>query len=116
MAWEVDWDLLAKRLNSKTKAILVCSVHNPTGKVFTQEEYERLAKLLEAYPKCVVVDDAVYEAQVFEKYEPLQHPKFANLPGQWNRTVSVHSAGKLFSATGLRTGWTIAPSHLTKAI
>lgn len=62
MVWEVDFEGIEKNLNEKTKAILICSVHNPTGKVFTNEEYAKLAKLLEKYPKCVVIDDGVYEA------------------------------------------------------
>lgn len=62
MAWDVDWELLEKTLNEKTKAVLVCSVHNPTGKVFSQEEYEKLAGIMEKYPNCVVIDDGVYEA------------------------------------------------------
>lgn len=85
------------------------SPHNPTGKIFTQEELERFAEIIKKYDRVVVIWDGVYEAHAYDRYEPLQLPRIANIPGMWERTISVSSAGKLFSATGVRIGWTIGP-------
>lgn len=64
----------------------------------------------------IVVEDGVYEHLCFDNYESLKLPRFGNVPGAWNRTISVYSAGKLFSATGIRMGWAIGPSDLIKFV
>ena len=76
---------------------------------------DRLADLLEKYPNVIVIEDGVYEAFAFD-YKPFTLPRMGKTKNMWNRTVSICSAGKLFSATGIRIGWTIAPEHLTKYI
>ncbi|KAL4510636.1 hypothetical protein ABPG72_004790 [Tetrahymena utriculariae] len=112
--WDIDWDLLERSFNENTKAILLNSPHNPTGKIFTYQELERFAEIIKKYDRVAVIWDGVYEAHAYDKYEPLQIPRIANIPGMWERTISVSSAGKLFSATGVRIGWAIGPEHLIK--
>lgn len=112
--WDIDWDLLERSFNANTKAILLNSPHNPTGKIFTEAELTRFAEIIKKYDRVVVIWDGVYEAHAYDRYEPLQIPRIANLPGMWERTISISSAGKLFSATGVRIGWAIGPEHLIK--
>jgi len=57
-------------VNEKTKFILVNTPHNPTGKIFTQEELQNIANIVLKYPNCFVLEDSVYEHLVFGKYEP----------------------------------------------
>ncbi|EGR29652.1 kynurenine-oxoglutarate transaminase, putative [Ichthyophthirius multifiliis] len=111
--WEVDYEKLKNTLNEKTKILLINTPHNPTGKVFTLEEMKKIHEIIKPFEKVIVVEDGVYEHLCFE-YESLKLPRFANL--DWDRTISVYSAGKLFSATGIRIGWTIGPYELIKYV
>ncbi|KAI0669109.1 PLP-dependent transferase [Trametes maxima] len=106
--WNVDFEELEKAITPRTKMIVINTPHNPVGKVFTRAELERVAQLAEAHDLIVMCDE-VYESLVFDKRE---HLRFANLPGMWERTVTVGSAGKLFAATGWRIGWVIGPPTL----
>lgn len=114
--WEIDWDGLKQALNDKTKAILINSPHNPTGKVFTEEEIKKIADLLREYPKVIVIEDNVYEGLTFDEYYQKPLPKLAFEPGFHERTIGVYSAGKIFAATGIRVGWAIGPAHLIKGV
>lgn len=88
------------------------TIQNPTGKVFAQWELEKLAKLVEKYPRVVFIDDRAYEAQLYGKtYKTMDNPRMANLPGMWDKTITVYSGGKKFSWTGIRFGWAIGPNH-----
>lgn len=64
-AWLVDWDLLEKTINEKTKILLINTPHNPTGKVFSLSELERIAALVKKYPRVIIVEDGVYEHITF---------------------------------------------------
>lgn len=114
--WQIDWERLEKTLNEKTKVILINSPHNPTGKVFTQEELERIAHLLQKYPRVVVVEDNVYEGLTFDNYYQKELPKMSFVKGMYERTVSVYSGGKIFACTGSRVGWVVGPSYLIKPL
>lgn len=114
--WDVDFDLLEKTINNNTKILLINTPHNPTGKVFTLQELERIHEIVKKYPNCIVVEDGVYEHLCFDNYEPLKLPRFAQLEGAWDRTVSVYSAGKLYSATGIRMGWAVGPQSIIKYV
>jgi aspartate/methionine/tyrosine aminotransferase len=85
--------------------------HNPTGKVFTRDELEGIASVLKRHPGIIVVSDEVYEYSVFKGKE---HVRFATLPGMWDRTISLYSAGKTFSCTGWRVGYSIGPASLVE--
>ncbi|KAH9940597.1 PLP-dependent transferase [Amylocystis lapponica] len=108
--WHIDFDELRRAITPKTKMIVVNTPHNPVGKVFTREELEQIAALAEQH-NLLVMSDEVYDFLVFDGKE---HVRIANLPGMWDRTVTVGSAGKLFSATGWRIGWLIGPSSIIK--
>ena len=124
--WKLDGEALKKVVSPKTKAIILNSPHNPTGKVFTRGEMEVIAESLElAGPDCVVLSDEVYkyiihappkEPALGESELCRGHTHFASLPGMWDRTITISSAGKTFSATGWQAGWCIGPNRLIAPI
>lgn len=113
--WKLDREELMKVVSPKVKVIILNSPHNPTGKVFTRNEMEIIAESLElAGPDCIVLSDEVYKYIIHSPpkedapYDsPLctGHTHFASLPGMWDRTITISSAGKTFSATGWQVGW-----------
>ncbi|CAE6498691.1 unnamed protein product [Rhizoctonia solani] len=106
--WTIDFDELRRSITPKTKMIIVNTPHNPVGKVFTRSELEKIAALAEEF-NLIVMSDEVYDCLVFDDKE---HVRIATLPGMWDRTVTVGSAGKSFAATGWRIGWLIGPPAL----
>ena len=105
--WTVDFELLKKSLNEKTKLLVLNTPNNPTGKILSYDELRKIAKIMEEFPKVIIVLDEVYEFNLLgNKYEEL--PRFSNLPGMWDRSVTIHSAGKIFTITGVRIGWATA--------
>ena len=113
--WDIDFPNFEKALNEKTKVVIVNSPHNPVGKVFTEEEMAKMAKILQKWPQIVVIEDNVYEGMTFDKYFKKPLPKMTFQEGMRDRCISVYSAGKIFSATGMRSGWIIGPAHLIQA-
>jgi N-succinyldiaminopimelate aminotransferase len=110
--WRFDPDELAAAITTRTRAILLNTPHNPTGKVFTPSELSVIADIAER-DNLVVVADEVYEHLVFDGR---RHVPIATLPGMRERTVMVGSAGKSFSVTGWKIGWVAAPAALTGAV
>ncbi|EIW82416.1 PLP-dependent transferase [Coniophora puteana RWD-64-598 SS2] len=108
--WKIDFDELRRAITPKAKMIIVNTPHNPVGKVFTRDELEKIAALAEEFNLLVMADE-VYDCLVFDDKE---HVRIATLPGMWDRTVTVLSAGKAFAATGWRVGWLIAPESIIK--
>lgn len=106
--WTIDVEELRRAISSRTKMIIVNTPHNPVGKVFTKSELESIASIAEEFNLLVMADE-VYDCLVFDGKE---HVRIANLPGMWDRTVTVGSAGKAFAATGWRIGWLIAPKSI----
>ncbi|UYV73910.1 CCBL2 [Cordylochernes scorpioides] len=94
--WTLDAAELASKFTPRTKMIIVNTPHNPLGKVFSQEELEMIGDLCKKH-NVVVVMDEVYEWIV---YRGNKHVRMASLPGMWDRTLTVGSAGKTFSVTG----------------
>ena len=82
--------------------------------MFSEEEIQRISQIVLKFPNCIVCEDAVYEHLLFE-YDPLTLPRFQHIPEMQSRTVSIHSAGKLFSCTGSRMGWIIGPESIVKS-
>jgi len=105
---------LKKSLNSKTKLLILNTPHNPTGKILTYTELEQIAHILKAFPRVLVVSDEVYEYMIYDDFKTL--PRMSAIPGMWDRTITVHSAGKFLSATGLRIGWSIAPKNIINSL
>ncbi|XP_045865540.1 kynurenine--oxoglutarate transaminase 3 isoform X5 [Meles meles] len=108
--WTLDPQELASKFNSKTKAIILNTPHNPIGKVYTKEELQVIADLCIKYDT-LCISDEVYEWLV---YTGNKHLKIATFPGMWERTITIGSAGKTFSVTGWKLGWSIGPHHLIK--
>ena len=85
--------------------------NNPIGKVFSRDELQRIHDILVKWPDVAIVADEVYEHIVFDGREHLSLCDFGNL---WERTVTLSSAGKLFSITGWKTGWAVGGQYLIK--
>ena len=107
--FQVDVGSVQKAITSRTKALVLNTPHNPTGKVFSRDELTALAELLKKYPQITVISDEVYEHLVFDEKK---HLSIASLPGMKTRTVTLYSAGKTFSVTGWKIGWAIGPREL----
>jgi N-succinyldiaminopimelate aminotransferase len=109
--WDFDLGELDRAVTAATRAILLNTPHNPTGKVFRREELEAIARLCVEHD-LVAITDEVYEHLVFDGL----HVPLASLPGMRERTVKISSAGKTFSATGWKIGWVLAPAPLLDAV
>jgi len=110
--WEWDPDELRAAFNSRTRAVILNTPHNPTGKVFSRAELESLASLCREND-VLVISDEVYSEITFDG---VRHVPIATLPGMRERTVTIDSMGKTFSVTGWKVGWAIAAPELTRAI
>jgi aspartate/methionine/tyrosine aminotransferase len=110
-SWTFDPDALRAAFTDRTRAIIVNTPHNPTGKVFTRAELELIAGLCRTHDVLAITDE-VYDRLIFRG----RHIPLATLPGMWERTVTINSTGKTFSLTGWKIGYTIAPPPLTDAI
>lgn len=104
-------DDLEKLITAKTKAILLNSPHNPTGKVFTHNELSQISNLCIEHD-LVAICDEVYEHLVFEG----QHIPLIQYPGMRDRTIQISSAGKTFSFTGWKIGWVCAQPALLDTV
>jgi N-succinyldiaminopimelate aminotransferase len=110
--YSLDVDALRAAVGPRTRLILLNSPHNPTGKVFDRDELAAIAEVARRHD-LVVVTDEVYEHLIFDGGE---HVPMATLPGMWDRTVTIGSAGKTFSFTGWKVGWVVAPAPLVTAV
>jgi aminotransferase len=110
--WTFDPDDLAAAFSNRTKAIILNTPNNPTGKVFTRDELDVIARLCQQW-NVVAISDEIYEHIV---YDGCRHVPIATIDGMADRTVTINSLSKTYSVTGWRVGWTISPSSLTGAI
>ncbi|XP_063597511.1 kynurenine aminotransferase-like [Penaeus indicus] len=108
--WVLDPVELEAAFSEKTKAIIVNTPNNPLGKIFSQNELEMIANLCKKYNSVAIMDE-VYE---WMTYTGTEHVRMATLPGMWERTITIGSAGKTFSVTGWKTGWAYGPAELMK--
>src|SRR2546421_2927027 len=111
-AWTFDVDELRAAFTGKTRALILNTPQNPSGRVFTRQELSLVAELCLEHDVTVIADE-VYEHLVFA---PAQHIPIATLPDMFERTVTVSSAGKLFSATGWKIGWVCGPPALLEGV
>jgi aspartate/methionine/tyrosine aminotransferase len=109
--WTFDPDELRAAVTRRTRAIIVNSPHNPTGKVFTIDELEMIAALCREHDLLAATDE-IYEHIT---YGP-RHIPMASLPGMAERTVAVNSLSKTYSVTGWRVGWVIASPEMTSVV
>jgi len=110
--WTFDRDELRRAFSKKTRAIIVNTPNNPTGKVFTRDELEFIAGLCREHDALAITDE-IYEHIL---YDGTVHIPMATLPGMAERTVTINGMSKTYSVTGWRVGWAIAPPVLTAAI
>ena len=110
--WTFNADELRAAFTPKTRAIILNTPHNPTGRVFTYQELSLIADLCIEHD-VTVISDEVYEHLLFGN---ARHIPIATLPGMFERTVTVSSAGKLFSATGWKIGWVYGTPHLIEGV
>ncbi|OLD52617.1 MAG: aminotransferase [Armatimonadetes bacterium 13_1_40CM_3_65_7] len=107
-----DPDQIRAQITPRTKAIIINTPHNPTGKVFSRAELDHIADLCHRHDLLAITDE-VYEHILYDGHI---HTTLASLPGMAERTVIVNSLSKSYSVTGWRVGWTIAPAAITDAI
>jgi aspartate/methionine/tyrosine aminotransferase len=110
--WNFDRDELRRAFSSRTKAIVINTPNNPTGKVFRREELTYIAALCQEFDALAITDE-IYEHIV---YDGLEHIPIATLPGMRERTILINSMSKTFSVTGWRVGWVIAPPDITNTV
>lgn len=110
--WAFDPEALASAFNQRTRALILNTPNNPTGKVFSRHELETIAEIVRPSNACVMTDE-IYQHLVYDGY---QHIAMATLPGMRERTITINSLSKTYSVTGWRVGYAIAPPHITHAI
>jgi len=111
--WSVDEAELRAAFGPRTRAVIVNTPHNPTGKVFSREELALLAELCQEHDVLCITDE------IYEHIHYLGaggHVPPATVPGLEDRTVTINALSKTYAVTGWRVGWAIAPAHLTRAI
>jgi N-succinyldiaminopimelate aminotransferase len=109
--FRLDPDELRAAVTPRTRFVLLNSPHNPTGCVLTREELAAVAELAIEHD-LVVITDEVYEHLTFG----VEHVPLATLPGMWERTLTLSSAGKSYSFTGWKVGWATGPAELVGAV
>lgn len=109
--WRYDSAELAAAFNERTRAIVINTPNNPTGKVFTRDELSEIAALCQKWDVTAITDE-IYEHMVYIG----QHLRMADMPGMAERTITITGLSKTYSATGWRIGWLIAPFEATDAI
>jgi aspartate/methionine/tyrosine aminotransferase len=107
----LDLDRLAAAFTPRTRAIVVNTPGNPSGRVLTRDELEGIAELCRRYD-CLAITDEIYEHMVYTG----EHLPIATLPEMQQRTITISGASKTFGVTGWRIGWVLAPEALTDAI
>ncbi|MHB0935107.1 MAG: pyridoxal phosphate-dependent aminotransferase [Armatimonadota bacterium] len=111
-AFTFDRDELRAAFSRNTKAIVINTPHNPTGKVFTREELEFIAGLCREFDALAITDE-IYEHILFDGH---QHVSIASLLGMAERTVTISGLSKTYSVTGWRVGWVIAPPEISECV
>ncbi len=110
--WTFDPDELAKAFSSRTRAVIINTPHNPTGKVYSREELRTIGALCQKHD-VIAITDEVYEHIL---YDDAIHTRLATLPGMEDRTLTISSLGKTFSVTGWKVGWAIGAAPLVRAL
>ncbi|EGO64611.1 pyridoxal phosphate-dependent aminotransferase [Acetonema longum] len=110
--YHFDREELAELFNDKTKAIIVNTPNNPTGKVFSREELAFIADLCIKHDVLAITDE-IYEHII---YDGVEHVPMWNIPGMAERTIIVNGISKTYSVTGWRIGYVMAPPEITQSI
>jgi aspartate/methionine/tyrosine aminotransferase len=110
--WTFDEKELRRAFDKHTKAIILNTPNNPTGKVFTRAELEQIRDLCLEFDVLAITDE-IYEHIL---YDGTQHISMVSLDGMRDRTVTINGMSKTYSVTGWRVGWAVAPQKITNAI
>jgi aminotransferase len=110
--WSIDEDELRRAFNNRTRAIIVNTPHNPTGKVFSRPELETIAALCRKWDVLAFTDE-IYEHIL---YDGRRHVSLATLDGMIDRTITIGGLSKTYSVTGWRIGYAITPPRITPAM
>lgn len=108
----IDWEAIREAFNSQTRMIIINNPHNPSGKIWSKNDFTELEKLLEVYPDVIVLSDEVYEFITFEN----KHISINEREKLKNRSVVISSFGKSFHITGWKIGYCVAPEHIMAEI
>jgi len=111
-SFKIEEEKLKEAFSRKTKAVIINTPHNPTGRVFTRHELELVRDLCTDYDAFAITDE-IYEHIL---YDDRKHISIASLDGMDNRTITISGFSKTYSATGWRVGYVIAPKKLTLAV
>lgn len=106
--YQINWQEVSSKINTKTKLIIINNPNNPTGKIFSKTDLEQLEKIV-ANTNIVVISDEVYEHLV---YDGLEHETILKYPKLFERSFVTYSFGKPFHCTGWKLGYCIAPKDL----
>ena len=107
-----DPEELRRAFTPRTRAIIVNTPHNPTGRVFDEGELGLIAELCQEHD-VVAITDEIYE---YMTYDGRRHVSIGSLPGMWERTITISGFSKTFSVTGWRLGYAVAPPHLSEPL
>ena len=112
--FEIDFDELKKTLTNKTRILLITNPNNPTTRVFTKEELEKISSIVKEHKDLIVIEDRAY----FNDYIDNNHipVPFAILNDNFNRTITTWSLGKMFHCTGMRVGAILGPTNLIRMV
>ncbi|MAS16530.1 MAG: aspartate aminotransferase [Flavobacteriaceae bacterium] len=108
---KISADQLESAITNKTKMLMLNSPNNPSGSVFSNDEYLEFSKVLEKYPDIIVISDEIYEHINYD----FKTPSFASIPGMFDRTITVNGVSKAFAMTGWRIGYLAASKKIAKA-
>lgn len=110
--FSIDWDVVRKKITSRTRMIMVNTPHNPTGSVLKRSDLEELEKIALQH-NIIVLSDEVYERLIYDDH---LHHSVLSLPGLASQSLAIFSFGKTFHATGWKMGYVVAPEYLTKEV
>lgn len=110
--WELSFDDLEAAITSRTRAVMVNTPSNPSGKIWSRQELENISRIAEQHD-LIVFTDEIYEHFVYDDGE---HISPAALPGMWERSITISGLSKTFSITGWRIGYCVCPAPIAEAI
>jgi methionine aminotransferase len=107
-----NWELIEQHISEKTSLLIINNPHNPSGRIFTETDFQALEQLLEKYPKIRLLSDEVYEYITYEK----KHISVNSIENLRKKSLIVSSFGKTFHITGWKVGYIIAPEGLLNEV
>lgn len=108
LTWAIDFDALEDAITPNTKLLIINTPGNPSGKVWTREELERVLALMQKHNLYAITDE-IYE---YMTYDGNTHLSLASLPGAYERTITISGFSKTYNMTGWRLGYAVGPTHL----